>query len=58
MTPFKAGLLALVLIGTFAYFGFTKINPFSDPYVLKAAVVDARTLQARSVVRMAGVDVG
>ena len=35
MTPFKAGLLALVLIGTFAYFGFTKINPFSDPYVLK-----------------------
>ena len=58
MTPFKAGLLALVLIGTFAYFGFTKINPFSDPYVLKAAVVDARNLQARSVVRMAGVDVG
>ncbi len=58
MTPLKAGILALVLIGTFTYFGFTKANPFSDPYVLKAAVVDARNLQARSVVRMAGVDVG
>jgi phospholipid/cholesterol/gamma-HCH transport system substrate-binding protein len=58
MTAFKAGVLALVLIATFAYFGFTKANPFSDPYVLKAAVVDARNLQARSVVRMAGVDVG
>ena len=58
MTPFKAGILALVLIATFTYFGFTKANPFSDPYVLKAAVGDARNLQARSVVRMAGVDVG
>ena len=44
MTAFKAGILALVLIATFAYFGFTKANPFSDPYVLKAAVVDARNL--------------
>jgi len=58
MTALKAGILALVLIATFTYFGFTKANPFSDPYVLKAAVVDARNLQARSVVRMAGVDVG
>ncbi len=58
MNALKAGILALVLIGTFTYFGFTKTNPFSDPYVLKAAVVDARNLQARSVVRMAGVDVG
>ena len=58
MNALKAGILALVLIGTFTYFGFTKANPFSDPYVLKAAVVDARNLQARSVVRMAGVDVG
>ena len=58
MTAFKAGILALVLIVTFTYFGFTKTNPFSDPYVLKAAVGDARNLQARSVVRIAGVDVG
>jgi phospholipid/cholesterol/gamma-HCH transport system substrate-binding protein len=56
--PLKAGLLALVLIGLFAYFGFTKANPFSNPFELKALVDDARNLQARSVVRMAGVDVG
>jgi phospholipid/cholesterol/gamma-HCH transport system substrate-binding protein len=56
--PLKAGLLALVLIALFAYFGFTKANPFSNPYELKAVVDNARNLQERSVVRMAGVDVG
>ena len=56
--PFKAGLLALVLIAVFAYFGVTKANPFSDPYELKAVVGDARNLQERSTVRMAGVDIG
>jgi phospholipid/cholesterol/gamma-HCH transport system substrate-binding protein len=56
--PLKAGLLALVVIGIFAYFGFTKANPFSNPYELKAVVDNARNLQARSVVRIAGVDVG
>ena len=58
VSALQAGILALVLIALFAYFGFTKANPFSNPYVLKAAVGDARNLQARSVVRMAGVDVG
>ena len=56
--PFKGGLLALVLIAVFTYFGVTKSNPFSDPYELKAVVGDARNLQERSTVRMAGVDVG
>jgi phospholipid/cholesterol/gamma-HCH transport system substrate-binding protein len=58
VSALRAGILALVLIAVFAFFGFTKANPFSNPYVLKAAVGDARNLQARSVVRMAGVDVG
>jgi phospholipid/cholesterol/gamma-HCH transport system substrate-binding protein len=56
--PLKAGLLALVVIGVFTYFGFTKANPFSNPYELKAVVENARNLQERSLVRMAGVDVG
>jgi phospholipid/cholesterol/gamma-HCH transport system substrate-binding protein len=56
--PFKAGLLALVVIGVLAYFGFTKANPFSNPFELKAVVSDARNLQPRSAVRIAGVDVG
>ena len=58
VSPFKAGLLALVVIGVLAYFGFTKANPFSNPFELNAVVSDARNLQPRSAVRMAGVDVG
>jgi phospholipid/cholesterol/gamma-HCH transport system substrate-binding protein len=58
MTPFKAGVLALTVLAVTAYFGFTKANPFADPYELNAVFRDARNLQARSTVRIAGVDVG
>src|SRR5256714_4016016 len=58
MTPFRAGLLALVLIGVFAFFGFTKLNPFANPYELKAAFATANNLKPKSPVRIAGVDVG
>lgn len=58
VTPFKAGLLALVVLVVLGYFGFTKANPFSNPYELKAAFRDARNLKPRSAVRIAGVDVG
>jgi phospholipid/cholesterol/gamma-HCH transport system substrate-binding protein len=57
-SPFKAGILALVVIGVLTFFGFTKANPFADPYELKAVVNDARNLKSRSAVRIAGVDVG
>ena len=58
MTPFKAGLLAAVVLVLLAFFGFTKANPFADPYELKAAFRDVRSLKPRSPVRIAGVDVG
>jgi phospholipid/cholesterol/gamma-HCH transport system substrate-binding protein len=58
VTPFKAGVLALVVLAVVSYFGFTKANPFSNPFELKAAFRDARNLGPRSVVRVAGVDVG
>ncbi len=58
MTPFKAGLLAAVVLGLLAFFGFTKTNPFDNPYELKAAFRDVRSLKPRSPVRIAGVDVG
>jgi phospholipid/cholesterol/gamma-HCH transport system substrate-binding protein len=58
MTPFKAGLLTAVVLAMLAFFGFTKANPFTDPYVLKAAFRDVRSLKPRSPVRIAGVDVG
>jgi ABC-type transporter Mla subunit MlaD len=58
MTPFKAGLLAIVVIGLLAYFGFTKANPFAHPYELKAVFANAQNLQPRAPVRISGVDVG
>ncbi len=58
LTPFKAGLLTAVILVLLAYFGFSKDNPFANPYELKAAFRDVRSLKPRSPVRIAGVDVG
>jgi virulence factor Mce-like protein len=58
MTPFKAGVLALVVIGLFTYFGFSKQNPFENPYELNAVFDSVNRLKERSPVRIAGVNVG
>jgi phospholipid/cholesterol/gamma-HCH transport system substrate-binding protein len=58
ITPLKAGILTLTVLAVLAFFGFTKVNPFADPFELEAVVADARNLQSRSTVRIAGVDVG
>jgi phospholipid/cholesterol/gamma-HCH transport system substrate-binding protein len=58
MSPFKAGVLAVTTLLLLAYFGFTKANPFSNPYELHAMFRDVKNLKPRSPVRMAGVDVG
>ena len=58
MNPVRAGILALVLLGLFAYFGFTKSNPFANPYELEAVFQTANNLKPNSPVRIAGVDVG
>jgi phospholipid/cholesterol/gamma-HCH transport system substrate-binding protein len=58
MSPFRAGVLALVVVGLFAYFGFSKTNPFANPYEFKAVFNDVNNLKPRSPVRIAGVDVG
>jgi phospholipid/cholesterol/gamma-HCH transport system substrate-binding protein len=58
MSPFRAGVLALVVIGLFAYFGFSKSNPFANPYEFKAVFNDVNNLKPKSPVRIAGVDVG
>jgi phospholipid/cholesterol/gamma-HCH transport system substrate-binding protein len=58
MSPLRAGILALVLLGVFAYFGFTKANPFANPYELEAVFQTANNLKPKSPVRIAGVDVG
>jgi phospholipid/cholesterol/gamma-HCH transport system substrate-binding protein len=58
MSAFKAGVLAVTTLVVVAYFGFSKTNPFANPYELKAMFRDAQGLSRRSPVRMAGVDVG
>jgi phospholipid/cholesterol/gamma-HCH transport system substrate-binding protein len=58
MTPFKAGVLTLVLILVASYFGVTKANPFANPFELKAVVRDAQNLKQNAPVRIAGVEVG
>jgi len=58
MSPFKAGLLAIVVLALLSYFGFTKTNPFAHPYQLKATVADVQNLQPKAPVRIAGVEVG
>jgi phospholipid/cholesterol/gamma-HCH transport system substrate-binding protein len=58
MTPFRAGVLALVVVALFAYFGFSKSNPFSNPYEFKAVFNDVNNLKPNSPVRIAGVEVG
>jgi phospholipid/cholesterol/gamma-HCH transport system substrate-binding protein len=58
MSPFGAGVLALVVVGLFTYFGFTKANPFANPYEFKAVFNDVNNLKPKSPVRIAGVEVG
>jgi phospholipid/cholesterol/gamma-HCH transport system substrate-binding protein len=58
MSVFKAGVLTLVVIVVATWFGFTKSNPFANPFELKAAVRDAQNLKSGAPVRIAGVDVG
>jgi virulence factor Mce-like protein len=58
VSPFKAGLLAAVLILVFSFFGFSRYNPFAHPYKLHAIFRSANNLQPKSPVRIAGVEVG
>jgi phospholipid/cholesterol/gamma-HCH transport system substrate-binding protein len=58
MSALKAGILAVVVILVASYFGFTKANPFANPFELEAVVRNAQNLQVRAPVRIAGVEVG
>src|SRR3954468_22479108 len=58
MSPFRAGVIAIVLIGLLSFFGFTKTNPFASPYELHAVFDNVNNLKPNSPVRIAGVDVG
>jgi phospholipid/cholesterol/gamma-HCH transport system substrate-binding protein len=58
LSPARAGAITLVLVALFAFFGFTKANPFSSKYELSAVFHDANRIKERSPVRIAGVNVG
>jgi len=58
VSPLRAGIIAIVVLGTLSFFGFTKANPFSQPYELNAVFDSANRIGKRSPVRIAGVNVG
>jgi virulence factor Mce-like protein len=58
ISPFQAGLIALLLIAIGSYFAFAKALPFRHHYQVKFVVQNANLLHPKSVVRIAGVDVG
>src|SRR4051794_32765570 len=58
MSPFRAGLLAIVIVAVAAYFAFSQSNPFAKPYHVTAYFKNANNLQPNSPVRIAGVEVG
>ncbi|HEY1596343.1 MAG TPA: MlaD family protein [Thermoleophilaceae bacterium] len=58
MSPVKAGVIALVVLGLAVFFAFTKYNPLASPYKLTAVFRTANNIQPNSPVRIAGVNVG
>jgi virulence factor Mce-like protein len=52
------GLVALAVVAVAVFFGFTKSNPFANPYEIKAAFKNVNDLKPKSPVRIAGVNVG
>jgi phospholipid/cholesterol/gamma-HCH transport system substrate-binding protein len=58
LTSVQWGVLALVVIAVFTYFGFAKNNPFTQPFELKAMFDEASNIQLNSPVRIAGIEVG
>ena len=59
VSPFRAGIIAAVVIGAACYLVFGGTVPFSgSPFVLKAMFTTQTELHIPSPVRIAGVDVG
>jgi len=56
--PFVVGVIALALVLVVTYLGFTKDNPFHDKFQVKAAFRTVNDLKPKSLVRIAGVNVG
>jgi virulence factor Mce-like protein len=58
MPPFRAGLIALVVIAAGCYMGFAKSLPFRGSFEIRGAFSSSNNIKAGSPVRIAGVEVG
>lgn len=58
MSPFRAGLIAVVVIAVATYFAFSKAVPLQSNYEVNAVFQSATNVKQRQPVRIAGVDVG
>nr|MBA2349008.1 MCE family protein [Solirubrobacterales bacterium] len=57
-SPLVVGILTAIVAGIGIYFGFTKSNPFANPYEVKAVFASATSIRPKSPVRIAGVTIG
>jgi phospholipid/cholesterol/gamma-HCH transport system substrate-binding protein len=58
ISPFRAGLISIVVIVIAVYFAFARELPFGDHYEIKAVFENSINVKERQPVRIAGVDVG
>ena len=58
ISPFKAGVLAIVVTVLASYFAWSRELPFSSHYEISAVFHTANNVKERQPVRIAGVDVG
>jgi virulence factor Mce-like protein len=58
LTPFWAGIVAIVVIAAVTYVAFGGSLPWQHDYLIRAVVRNATELESRSPVRIAGVNVG
>ncbi len=56
--PLRFGAIFIAITVVVTLWSFTKVNPFANPYELKAVFKSANELKVRSPVRIAGVEVG
>ncbi len=58
IAPFKAGILAIIVIAVASYFAFSREFPIRSDYEIEAVFHTANNVKERQPVRIAGVDVG
>ncbi len=58
LSPFAAGLIALVVVAAGTYLGFTKSIPFRSHFEIKASFDSSNNIKKNSPVRIAGVEIG